>query len=199
MDLTRREAVKVVGLAAAAASLSCPSSERSPSGEPTKEGDDMAEQQPPQTHRVIVRECGHYVVVEVDSTYPYSGRGKLEVRPGDTVVFASEAVAPIVLVLPRVKVRTEAGGFDFLSMGAPGEKGEGEGNPADLRMVPLTTGGSARVVVPDAAAFGHYEYTVLFETNAPSGARSKPVFVSEFAHAIGGSSSEFIIRRDIGP
>ncbi len=188
MDLTRRDALKVVGLAAAATGLSCASSPVVSADSEKEEGvEEMAEMTP--RNKVLIKRCGQYVVVEVDTPGPTAFRGRLEVAPGDTVEFHNHAGGDVRLEFPP---------------GVTWDRESGEARDAvvveGIRGTELTLDKPiATIAISKTAPEGRYEYTVLYDTTILAVAGQRPPIVSRWAHAIGGSSSEFIIRRDISP
>jgi hypothetical protein len=188
MDLTRREAVRMAGLAAAAASLSC--GPRAPEGAAAEvqEGEEaMAETAT--SHTLTIKRCGQYVVVEVESPGPRAFRGRLEVAPGDTVKIFNRTGGAVRLEFPEgITWDREAKALQEVVIV--------EGDRV-YEIGPEETPVSIRIA--STAPEGRYEYVVLFETSILTTPGQAPPIVSKWAHAIGGSSSEFIIRKPPGP
>jgi hypothetical protein len=60
--------------------------------------------------------------------------------------------------------------------------------------VKLPSKGCFPFTISKEAAFGRYEYVVLFDTESLARPERADGFVSKWGQATGGSSSEFIIR-----
>jgi hypothetical protein len=184
MDYSRRDVVKAAGLSAAAAGLSCASAgngtnplEAQESEKPTQ---DVEPKRRPTTHTVEVHaRQGQYVVVESKSpgAHSKSFRGKVEMWWGDTVRVHNLTGELIRLVFPQPEL------FD------PPPKMIEEvdhGRPVEFTLT------------SEKQTQGRYEYGVLYKKavlrNTSPGLEDE----AEWGFAIGGSSSEFIIRRPSG-
>ena len=183
MEYSRRDVVKTAGLAAMAVGLSCDSNRAPVEPERQKGAEDMAEEGA--KHRVFVKRCGHYVVVEAAETGLSSYRGKLEVAPGDRVDLHNQTGGTVRLDFPE---------------GVVWDRDTMEANPVKIvegdRSYELTAQeGKKQLKIADDAPEGRYEYTVLFDVTILARDGQVPPIVSRWVHALGGSSAEFIIRR----
>jgi len=146
-------------------------------------------------HRLVIRDAGQYVVVEVAESSAHSYRGRLEVIRGDTVKISNKADVGVRLFFPEMR------GMEPNSyVGVTGDKDakceyEVLGKIPGLMALGLSPNGCFSFKVAQTVEFGRYEYVVLFETGRLERPSKTDGFVSRWSHATGGSSSEFIIRR----
>jgi hypothetical protein len=146
------------------------------------------------THRVEIKACEQYVFVQVDSPNLLSYRGKLVVGPGDDVILTNELETEILLVLPFMR-RADGEGSVPPRVVYKGEESSSCDRLDDLHVCAVEPGQGVVVGIPRDAAGGHYEYSVLHRPGVLSLMRGEQSVASTWAHALGGSSSEFIIRR----
>jgi hypothetical protein len=177
MDYSRRHAIQAIGTGAAALSVACASADP---GEDTSVAGASANQESEavkrSSHKVAIRKCGHYVVVESTTPgSPHSFRGKLEAWWEDDVTIHNRTGGIVKLVLPEPQIFK--GQVDEIV----------KLNPGDQKDLSFAAGQGE----------GRYEYGVLYEKKELSGTEGRDL--SEWAFAVGGSSSVFIIRRPPGP
>lgn len=194
MNFTRRRAVTMTGLGGAGLALSCASVGSTPTGRGgAPREDEMAEES--KTHHVAIKACEQYVFVQVDSENPTSYRGKLVVKPGDEVLLANRLETEVLLVLPFMR---QAEGGDSIAPKVLTEKREElpRCEPlVDLHVCRVDPDQVVVIDIPREVAGGHYEYSVLHRSEVLATIAGKQSVASLWAHALGGSSSEFIIRR----
>lgn len=197
MSVSRRHAVKMAGMGAASLSLSCGTTSGAFTDRDVPETKGGSESDDPMVHKLVIRNCGQYVVVEVKESSEHSYRGRLEVVRGDTVKISNQTGGNVRLIFPTMRGMPSHGDVEVVGdLGDTCEKKPLAAIPG-LAVFGLNAGGCFSFTVADTVELGRYEYVVLFETKQLErpykGAEGG--FVSTWSHATGGSSSEFIIRR----